>query len=195
MTPDDSNCAVTTKQAPRLHQLAGVFARFGNFTFGGGSATIATLQHEIVDRRQWLEVGPFHLCYALSRLTPGTNLLAFCTAIGWLLRRLRGSLVCLLAASIPCSIMAVAVTALYASWSKNRLMSVALRGALAAAVGVMIITGVTLIRPHRRATSVIQLVLFVGGSFAANYFLSISPLLVLVIAAIAGWFWPQRAAA
>ena len=68
--------------APRLRSLACVFARFGNFTFGGGSATIATLQSEVVEQRRWLEHDPFHLCYAISRLTPGTNLLAFCVAAG-----------------------------------------------------------------------------------------------------------------
>jgi chromate transporter len=34
-------------------------------------------------------------------LTPGTNLLAFCTGIGWLLRGLSGALIALLAASVP----------------------------------------------------------------------------------------------
>jgi len=135
------------------------------------------------------------LSYALSRLTPGTNLLAFCTAVGWLLRRWAGALICLLAASIPCSIIVLAVTCLYESWSTNRFMAVALHGALSAAVGVMFITGVTLIRPHWRAATTIQLTAFVGGSFTANYFLSVSPLLVLLIAAAAGWFWPQKGAA
>jgi chromate transporter len=180
------------ERAPSLRQLAWVFARFGNFTFGGGSATIATLQHEIVDRRHWLGIEPFHLSYALSRLTPGTNLLAFCTAVGWLLRRWAGALICLLTASVPCSILVVAVTVLFEVWSTNRVMAVALHGALAAAVGVMFITGITLIRPHWRAATTIQIVAFVGGAFAANYFLSLSPLLVLLIAAAAGWIWPQK---
>jgi hypothetical protein len=39
----------------------------------------------------------FNLAYALSRLTPGTNLLAFCTAVGWLILRLPGALLALAA--------------------------------------------------------------------------------------------------
>jgi hypothetical protein len=39
----------------------------------------------------------FNLAYALSGLTPGTNLLAFCTAVGWLILRLPGALLALAA--------------------------------------------------------------------------------------------------
>ena len=70
--------------SPSLRALGGVFARYGNLTLGGGSATIAVLQQEIVVKRGWLAQVPFSLSYALSRLTPGTNLLAFCTAAGWI---------------------------------------------------------------------------------------------------------------
>ncbi len=31
------------------------------------------------------------LCFALGRLTPGTNLLAFSTGVGWLLRGMAGA--------------------------------------------------------------------------------------------------------
>ena len=169
--------------------LAWVFTRFGNFTFGGGSATIATLHREVIDRRKWMSPESFHLCYVLSRLSPGTNLLAFGTACGWLLRGWAGALVCLLAASIPCSTIAVVVTGLYAYWSSNPSAMLAIEGAMVAAVGVMFITGVTLIRPHWRSSTWPQLVLFVGGSFVVNYFLSVSPLWTLLGAAVLGFAW------
>lgn len=177
---------------PKLTELATVFARFGNFTFGGGSATVAVLRDEIVDRRGWLTTVKADLSFALSRLTPGTNLLAFCSAVGWLLRGWRGALVALVAGSVPSSLLAVLVTALYESWSRNPFVQVALRGALAAAVGVMIITGVTLIRPYYRETSWFQLALFTGGSFGLAYFLDVSPLRVLLASTVVGIFWPQR---
>lgn len=74
-------------------------------------------------------------------------------------------------------------------------MEVALRGALAAAVGVMIITGWTLIRPYHRQSSWLQLALFIGGAFVLSYFLSVPPLRVLLLAAAIGLFWPQRRSA
>jgi chromate transporter len=92
---------------PSLREMGWVFARYGNVTFGGGSATIAVLQQEVVTRRKWLGQSPFGLSYALSRLAPGTNLLAFCTAAGWFVQGWSGALVALVDASVPCSILAV----------------------------------------------------------------------------------------
>jgi chromate transport protein ChrA len=54
-----------------------------HMTIGGGSAMIATLHREITTKRDWVTQRQFDLSYVLSRLTPGTNLLAFSTAIGW----------------------------------------------------------------------------------------------------------------
>jgi len=39
---------------PPPRSLAAVFLRHGNMTFGGGSATIATLHREIVTKRDWV---------------------------------------------------------------------------------------------------------------------------------------------
>jgi hypothetical protein len=38
--------------------------------------------HELLDKRRWLRAADFALCFALARLTPSTNLLAFCTGVG-----------------------------------------------------------------------------------------------------------------
>lgn len=53
-----------------LRELALAFVLKANFTYGGGSATIATLHDDLVDRRRWVKEEPFALSYALSRLTP-----------------------------------------------------------------------------------------------------------------------------
>jgi chromate transporter len=98
---------------PTLKQITSVFARYANLTLGGGSATTAVLHSEIVDKRQWVSEAQFALSFALGRLTPGTNLLAFCVAVGWILRGWAGALVSLLAASIPCSLVVIAITVLF----------------------------------------------------------------------------------
>jgi len=101
---------LTRGGGPRLVKIAAVFCRYANFTLGGGSATVAVLHRELLDKRRWLSPDNFNLCFALARLTPGTNLLAFCTAVGWLLRGMAGAIIALLAASIPCAIIVVVAT-------------------------------------------------------------------------------------
>ncbi len=97
----------TTRTGPSLAVIADVFTRNANFTLGGGSATVAVMHRELLDKRQWLSPDDFTLRFALARLTPGTNLLAFCTCVGWLLRGMAGAVVALLAASIPCTVVVV----------------------------------------------------------------------------------------
>src|SRR5215831_15984955 len=92
-----------TPPPPSLFRIAQVFTRYANLTFGGGSATIAVLREQALTRHNWISDLQFQLAYGLSRLTPGTNLLAFCTAVGWMVRRTPGAIVALAAASIPCS--------------------------------------------------------------------------------------------
>jgi Chromate transporter len=60
-----------------LADIAGVFTRYANFTLGGGSATTAVIHGEIVGKRRSVSEEQFALSFALGRVTPGTNVLAF----------------------------------------------------------------------------------------------------------------------
>jgi chromate transporter len=164
---------------PSFQQIAAVFLRYGNWTIGGGSSTVAVLQTELMDRRRWIDRETFTLSFGLARLTPGTSLLSFAVGIGWLLRGFSGALSALL------------VTALYETWSRNPFVQTGLRGALAAAVGVMVATGWTLIRPFWKETSLPRSLLLIGGAmFLALR--SISPIQVLLLSACVGILWPER---
>lgn len=176
---------------PSLAEIAAVFARYANLTFGGGSATIAVLREQVLVRRRWISEPSFDLAYALSRLTPGTNLLAFCTAVGSMGRGLAGALVALAASSVPCSLIALAATHFYEVWQANALVHAALAGALAAAVAVMLNTAWVLAAPHvaaapRKAAVIVPAAMALGTSSP------LSPFQVLVTAAVLGLLWPSR---
>lgn len=152
----DPNHAVGTNRQsadgrPSLAQIADVFVRYANFTLGGGSATTAVIHGEIVGKRRWVNEQEFALSFGLGRLTPGTNLLAFCVVgIGWILRRWAGAVVALLAASIPCALFVVVITIVFANWQENPFAQAAIKGAIAAAVAVTVKTVWTIAHPHFR---------------------------------------------
>jgi len=175
-----------------LAELASIFGRFGNITFGGGSATIAVLHREIVSKRRWISEEIFALCYALSRVTPGTNLLAFETGVGWVIRGWLGALVSLVAGSVPCSSLAVLATFAYESFSQNVLVARATRGALAATVGLMFVTSIQLLRPHLNKDRFIGPIALALLSFLAVWKFRVPPVLVLGVAAMLGYFLPAR---
>jgi chromate transporter len=183
--------AVSVK--PSIAQLSAVFFRIGNFTFGGGSATTAALQREIVERRRWYDALQFGLCYALARVTPGTNLFAFSTASGWLLLGWRGALVALLVASVPCCALVALVTVGFDSWSRNRFFQAAIAGALAASVGALLASFWLLVRPYLDRRHLFQTLVIVAASIALSLFAGWPPLAVLLLAGVAGFFWKEPA--
>jgi chromate transporter len=162
---------------PSLGKLALVFTRYSNLTLGGGSATEATMHRELVVKRKWLTEDQFTLSFALGRVTPGTNLLAFCTGFGWIIRGLAGAVVALLASSIPCAILVAALTALLAYWQDNNLVQVALHGAIAAAVGITTETCWTIAHPYFKGGDGKIRVVFIGAAaFSLYVFAHIPPI-------------------
>lgn len=186
---DTPASSAETAPPPTLGTLGWVFVRYANVTFGGGSATIAVLHEQVVERRRWISKLQFDLSYALSRLTPGTNLLAFCTAVGWLTRRWIGAIITLLAASVPCSVLAVLVTHFYEQWQHNRVVQGALRGAMAAAVAIMFSTAWTFAEPHVKAARGKAIVVIPIALVLALHF-SVTPVRILLGAAVLGLLWP-----
>ena len=176
--------------APPLGQIADVFVRYANFTLGGGSATTAVIHGEIVGKRRWVSEEQFALSFALGRLTPGTNLLAFCVGIGWILRRWAGAVAALLAASVPCTIFVVVITVLFARWQENAFAQAAIKGAIAAAVAITVKTVWTIAHPHFRPGNRVRVVVIGAAAFALHAFAGISPIDVLLLAGVIGFFLP-----
>ena len=174
-----------------LWEIADVFIRYANLTLGGGSATSAVIHHEIVDKRKWVNDGQFTLSFALARLTPGTNLLAFCVGIGWILRRFSGAIIALLAASVPCSVLVLAVTILFVRLEEFPVMQAAIRGAVAIAVAVTIKTCWTIAHPYYKPGARGRVLLIASGAFVLHVFVGVSAIHVLLLGAVVGLLLPE----
>ena len=187
---DASGSRASPTERPSLASIADVFTRYGNFTLGGGSATSAVIHGQVVTRRHWVTDQQFGLCYALGRLTPGTNVLAFCTGIGWLLRGLPGALVALLAASIPCTLIVIIITALFREWQGNATAQAAIHGAVAAAVAITAKTSWTIAGPVYRSGARLRVVIIGAVAFGLYVVLGVPAIYVLLGAALVGAFLP-----
>lgn len=176
---------------PSLGRLAAVMLRIGNLTFGGGAAAVAALQREMVSRLRWLNESQFSLSYALSRVTPGTNQLAFCTAAGWLLRRWPGALIALLAASIPSCLIVWGVTVGFDVVNRYSMVRIAISGAMAASVGILLAAFWLIVGPQITRKSWVRSLVIVAVTIGLSLFAEVTPVLVLAIAAAAGFFWDE----
>ncbi len=177
---------------PSVGRLCAIFLRIGNFTFGGGSATAAALQRELVHRRGWLSEADFGLCYALSHITPGTNLFAFCAAAAHQMSGWRAALLALVAASLPACAVTWAVTAGFDQVSSNRWVAAGVAGALASSVGILVAGFWLLVRPELTPDKGVRTGVIVATSIVLSLAVDMAPVPVLAIAAVAGWFWREE---
>jgi chromate transporter len=175
-----------------VQELGRIFFRVGSLSFGGGNANIATLRRELVEQREWLTPEQFNLCYALSRIAPGTNLLAFCVAVGWVLLGRAGALAAVLALSLPSAVIVVGLTSLYEFYGQQTTVLTITRWLLAATIGIIAASAWALVRPALSRRRWRRSIIIVVGAFALNTFLSVSPLKVLLAAALVGLFWTER---
>ena len=177
---------------PSPRALAVLFGRIGNLTFGGGDPTMAALYQELVVRRRWLDAGQYGLIWSLARVTPGTNLLAFCVGVGWRLAGLYGALAAILALTLPSAALTVWLTYAFQAVRSNAWAVAAIAGILAAAVGMMAAGAWQIVRPHLTHSGWLRVLVMACGAFALAHVAGLTPIVVLAIGAAAGALWPER---
>jgi len=180
---------------PSLRKLTEIFFRIGNTTFGGGYVTIGMLGRELVDTRRWISSEKFDLAFALARVTPGTNLIAFCAAVGALICGVAGGIAAVLALTAPSSALAVLIMQGFESSQGNRLAMAAIGGTVAAVAGMMWSTIWVILRPHvgdvtwKGMTRNLQVVLIAGGALIASRIFGITPLPIILAGTLIGFVW------
>ena len=176
-----------------LRRIFWIFLRIGNLTFGGGEPTMAALQSELVANHGWVAPERYGLIYALCRITPGTNMLACSAGLGYELLGWLGALVAVAAVTVPSGAVVVLLTAGYQSWKANPLAMAAIGGTLAAAVGMMAAAAWQLLRPHLAGRGKVRALAVFGGSVLLSLRFELSPILLLGLAALVGFFWRASA--
>ena len=172
-----------------------VFFRIGNTTFGGGFITMIVLGRDIVDKRGWLKREDYELAFSLARITPGTNVAAFCAAVGSVLRGWPGAILAVLAVSLPSAIVAVLLQQGFESWRGHPYPMAALAVTSASVTGMMWSTVWMLARPYVSGPTARQKVLrglrgivLLGGACLASW-LGVTPLPIIFAAMIIGYLW------
>jgi chromate transporter len=177
---------------PTLGRLTRVFLRVGNTTFGGGDPTMAALQRELIDRKQWITPDDYAVAYSLARITPGTNVLAFCAAVGSRILGMRGAIAAVAAVTVPSAMLAMLLTQGYESWRANAIVMAAFAGTAAAVAGMMWASVWLLVRPHvRGGWELARVAIFFGGALLAALKFGVTPVPIIAAAALLGFLWKE----
>ena len=125
-----------------LPALFGGFVQLGLISFGGG--TLAWLHREIVERRRWIDDRAFLSRAGLAQLMPGSNGVNLVVLTGQLLRRGPGAAVAVLGLLTGPLVVVLALASGYRRISDIAAVHAALDGVAAAAIGMILATGLRL---------------------------------------------------
>jgi chromate transporter len=150
----------------------------------GGLASMELLRRS-VGARGWLSDQGHALFVAISRLTPGTNILAYCVALGWQLADWRGALVSLAAASVPASVLIALLSATLARVDEQPIVRAVIAIALIIATLLVLSAAWNLLRPYVTGTNAIRAGI-IAAMVVVLMLMRVTPVRILLVAAIFG---------
>ncbi|WP_419725404.1 chromate transporter [Terrisporobacter petrolearius] len=166
-----------------LMDLFIAFARVGVLTFGGGYAMLPILQREIVEKNDWATDEELMDYYAIGQCTPGVIAVNTATFIGQKNKGIVGGIVATLGVVMPSLVIITAIAAFISNFSDLAIVKNAFAG-VRVCVCVLIFNAVVKLWKSSvvdKATLIIFLGVFLGSVFT-----DLSPILFVVITAIAG---------
>ena len=89
----------------KISTLFWTFLKIGAFTFGGGYAMVALLEHEFVEEKQWVSREEFLDMVAIAESTPGPVAVNSATYIGYKIDGTAGAAASTVAVCIPLSLI------------------------------------------------------------------------------------------
>jgi chromate transport protein ChrA len=178
---------ISQKAGPQqlsLRELTWIVARDVNRTLGGGLASMELLRRTFIANGSIDDAGNAGLV-AVSRLTPGTNILAYAVGLGWMLQRWAGALVSVVAASLPASVAICVLTVALVQIQDYPVVRILLAiGVLVATLLVFASAG-SLLRPYVRRSA--RLRSAIVAAFATALLLAdVTPVRILLLSAVLG---------
>jgi chromate transporter len=166
--------------------------KIGLLGFGGPAGQIALMHRILVDEKKWVEESRYLHALNFCMLLPGPEAQKLATYVGWLLHGVRGGLAAGILFVLPGALVMLAISLLYVLGQGIPVVDGALFGIKAA---VLVIVVEALIRIARRALKSALLVGIAGAAFVGIFFLDLPFPLIVVAAALAGYFTTHGSAA
>ncbi|MEA4891971.1 MAG: chromate transporter [Peptococcaceae bacterium] len=168
------------------------FFRIGGLTFGGGYTVLPMLQKEIVENRGWATQEEVLDYYAVGQCLPGMIAVNTAIMIGYNVRKRLGALVSALGLVMPSLIVILIVASVLNNFADLPVVQSAFAG-IRVAVCALVVNAVY----KMGKAGVIDVItgLFCLVTFAASALWGLSPVLLVVTAALLGLIVKKTAAA
>ena len=172
----------------KLFELFITFAKIGLFTFGGGYAMISIIEHECVEKRQWIDHDDMMNITVVAESTPGPIAVNCATFVGQQQAGLAGAAIATLGMVVPSFTIIFIISLFLDDFLQFEIVAHAFAG-IKIAVGILIVdAAVTMIAKMKKEAFPIAVMLCACAVMMASdlFGLHISSVVVLIAAAIAG---------
>lgn len=166
-----------------LFELFFIFFKMGSFTFGGGYAMLPIIQEEIVNKRKWATDEEILDYYAIGQSTPGIIAVNTATFIGYNRKGLLGGIFATLGIVSPSIVIITIIARFFENFQDYDLVQNAF-GGIRVVVAALILN--TVIKMYKDSVKDLLGVALFLISFLLLVFLDITPIIVIIISAIAG---------
>ena len=181
--------AKSNDTSPTLSELTSVFARIGALSFGGPAAQIAMMHRAIVEEKRWLSEERFLHALNFCMLLPGPEAQQLATYIGWLTHGTRGGIISGLLFVLPGLLVITALSAAYVLYQDTTWLAGLFFGLKAAVLAIVV---EAVIRLAKKTLKTGFLCLVAATAFVALFFFSVPFPVVVLAAALAGFFNARR---
>ena len=120
------------------------FLKIGAFTFGGGYAMIALLEHELIEKKGWIGHDEFLDMAAIAESTPGPVAVNAATYVGFHVAGVPGAALATLAVCLPSFLLLLLIAAVLRNLMKYRGVEAFLSGVRPCVVALILATAVTM---------------------------------------------------
>jgi chromate transporter len=164
-------------------ELIVTFFKIGIMTFGGGYAMLPIIQREVVEKKQWATEEEILDYYAIGQCTPGIIAVNTATFIGNKQKGVLGGFLATLGLVLPSLIIITVIAAVLTNFAEIPAVQHALAGIR---VAVVVLVGYSVKKLAKSGVrGAFGWCLFVL-TFLVSALFGVSPVLVVVLAAVAG---------
>lgn len=164
------------------------FFKIGIVTFGGGYAMIPMIEEEVVNKHHWTSKEELLDLIAIAQSCPGVFAVNISTFIGYKLNKKAGAFCTTLGAALPSFIIILLIAMFFHQFADNKVVAAMFRGIRPAVVALIAAPTFRLAKSARITLTNCWIPI---ACALAIWALGVSPILIIIIAAVAGYVYGQ----
>jgi chromate transporter len=175
----------STPEAISLREALRFWVKLGFISFGGPAGQISIMHQELVERRRWISERRFLHALNYCMLLPGPEAQQLATYIGWLMHRTWGGIIAGVLFVLPSLFILIGLSWLYIAFGEVPAVAGVFYGIKPA------VTAIVVQAAHRIGSRALKngwLWGIAGASFVAIFMLNVPFPLIVLAAAVIGYF-------